>query len=208
MSSEAATMPQETKQENVDNKIMADLGTVKEKMDLCDNMLHPGDGSPAPSLKNNEALLGVIGFLEACGPRMVELVEAATQGALSESVLMECLSVNDRLLKLLADIDTYAFTETPASTTAAAAPPKEDIADFSDLLLDDKVEPDVSSSVGDQKPSGLKSTEDDIFAEANDLLSAVEDDSNSKMPASTSQPSATTENDDFDDFFNERTKGM
>lgn len=197
MSETANVLSQETQQINVDSKIMTDLGTVKEKMDLCDNMLHPGDGSPAPSLKNNEALLAVIGFLEACGPRMVELVEAATQGALSEAVLMECLAVNDRLLKLLADIDTYAFTESPASTTAASAPPKsEEANDFSDLLLDEKPNPTKNNAIGG------KSMEEDIFAEANDLLSSVADTDNSKLPAKES-----VEKDEFDDFLAERTSG-
>mmetsp|Transcript_13762 Transcript_13762/g.32008 ORF Transcript_13762/g.32008 Transcript_13762/m.32008 type:complete len:218 (-) Transcript_13762:829-1482(-) len=135
MATETATTTGETPdQKTVDAKILSDLDLVKEKMDLCESMLRPGDGSPAPSLKTNEALLGVIGFLEACAPRMVELVEAGSQGALSESVLMECLNVNDRLLKILSDIDTYAFTETPASTTAASAPKTEDKVE--DLLLD------------------------------------------------------------------------
>lgn len=185
MSTETSEVVQETAEVSVDAKILADLETVKEKMDLCENMLRPGDGSPTPSLKNNEALLSVIGFLEACGPRMVELVEAAAQGALSEEVLMECLSVNDRLLKLLSDIDTYAFTETPASTTTASAP-KQSVEDsFNDLLLDD-----------DQNTSPPP---------ARDLLDLKEG-SDRKMSAEggSKKPSAQ-EKDDFDDFFAERT---
>lgn len=200
MSTETATATETNSQASVDAKIMTDLASVKEKMDLCDKMLHPGDGSPAPSLKNNEALLGVIGFLEACGPRMVELVEAATQGALSEVVLMECLTVNDRLLKLLADIDTYAFTETAATTTAAAAPVKTPEQEFSDLLLDDSNDgkpPAAAAPVAGGKTTG----EEDPFAGPVDVLSADD----GKMPAAEDSKVAAQPKDDFDDFFAART---
>mmetsp|Transcript_7088 Transcript_7088/g.10149 ORF Transcript_7088/g.10149 Transcript_7088/m.10149 type:complete len:205 (+) Transcript_7088:141-755(+) len=106
--------------ETVDAKIQADISTLVEKMDLCQSMIHPGDGSPAPSLQNNETLLTVVGFLEACAPRMMELVEAGSQGALSEEVLIQCLEVNDRLQKQLADIETVSLTESAATTTAAS----------------------------------------------------------------------------------------
>eukprot|EP00542_Grammatophora_oceanica_P019299 CAMPEP_0194030410 /NCGR_PEP_ID=MMETSP0009_2-20130614/3907_1 /TAXON_ID=210454 /ORGANISM="Grammatophora oceanica, Strain CCMP 410" /LENGTH=188 /DNA_ID=CAMNT_0038670353 /DNA_START=127 /DNA_END=693 /DNA_ORIENTATION=+ len=186
MSSETTRKPSRAE---VDSKILADLASVKEKMELCDSMLHPGDGSPAPSLKNNEALLGVIGFLEACAPRMVTLVEAAALGALSEHVLEDCLEVNDRLQKLLADIDTYAFTETPASTTAAAAPPPttglEDSVD--DLLLDTPSSDAVGKS---DDPFGNDTLKP---AAAGDLNA-----SDGKMPAAPKV-------DDFDDFLSERT---
>lgn len=220
MSTAAASPPDQPSQADVDAKVLKDLETVKEKMDVCDNMLHPGDGSPAPSLKNNEALLGVIGFLEACAPRMVELVEAATSGALGEAVLMECLSVNDRLLKLLADIDTYAFTETAATTTAAAAPPPSSVnQQFGDLLLDDsdKNPPAPAPPVGGGKTTG----EDDPFGNSPvDLLGSAapmpaSDALTAKPPppaaAEDSKPAAApaaappAAKDDFDDFFAERT---
>mmetsp|Transcript_24725 Transcript_24725/g.40936 ORF Transcript_24725/g.40936 Transcript_24725/m.40936 type:complete len:213 (-) Transcript_24725:677-1315(-) len=211
MSTEIATPAAVTEpisEVSVDDKIMSDLASVKEKMDLCDNMLHPGDGSPAPSLKNNEALLGVIGFLEACGPRMVELVEAATQGALSEAVLMECLTINDRLLKLLADIDTYAFTETAATTTAAAAPVKSAEQAFGDLLLDDSTDEKTPAPAS----AGSKTTgEEDPFGD--DLLSAGEDGKmpasgeDSKTPSSEDAKASAQPKDDFDDFLAGRTTG-
>lgn len=180
----------------VDNKITADLDIVNEKMDLLASLLNPGADSPAPSVQNDEALLAVIGFLEACAPRMVELVEAAAQGALSGNVLEKCLRVNDRLLKQLQEIDTLALTESAASTTAASAPVK----DMADLLLDDDDEDDDHQA----KPAavaGMKSTgeeEDDEDAK----LSA-------KMPAADdSKPAAIPDvdgKDSFDDFLAERT---
>jgi hypothetical protein len=151
-------------QGTVNAKILADLNVLKEKMELCEKMLHPGDGSPAPSLKNNDTMLTVIGFLEACAPRMVELVEAGAQGAFSEAVLMDTLEVNDSLQTLLADIDTYAFTETAASTTAASAPSMEE--QLNDLLLDDS---STSNDVFAPPPTGKTTGEDDPFA---DLITA------------------------------------
>jgi hypothetical protein len=62
--------------------------------------------------------------LEASAPRMVELVEVAAQGAVSDAVLMKCLDVNDRLTKALSDIDAaVTFVDNTSSETAAAAEP-------------------------------------------------------------------------------------
>lgn len=121
-------------QSSIDDKIMNDLNTVNDKMDLCDNMLRPVSdkvhGDYPSTVPKYEALLGVIGFLEACAPRMVELVEAAAQGMLSEPVLMRCLEVNDRLTKMLSDLDKITFTDAPVAAAAAAASSNEP-----DLLL-------------------------------------------------------------------------
>ena len=196
-----ATDSAPSEQSSVDQKILSDLEVVVEKMDLCDSMLRPGGGEPAHSVQKDETLMAVIGFLEACAPRMVELVEAAAQGALSEQVLMKCLEVNDRLTKILSDIDTVALTETSASTTAASAPPPKD--PFEEFLGD--------SSSGHQNESGGanvggKSTgEDDPFG--NEVLTPTPaaggeakapTDNSSGVPASKSE-------DEFDSFFSERT---
>jgi hypothetical protein len=166
----------------VDRKIQTDLGSLVEKMDLCDKMLRPGGGDPAPSVVKDEVLMQVIGFLEACAPRMLELVDAAAQGAVGEETLMTCLEVNDRLIKQLADIGTVALTESPATTTAASVPASE----FDDLLLDDDDEPITKpTTLGATKSTGTE--DDDPFA-------------------TFDQPSSTTSNDEFDSFFNERTQ--
>jgi hypothetical protein len=137
---------------------------------------------------------------------MVELVEAATQGALSEVVLMECLTVNDRLLKFLADIDTYAFTETTATTTAAAAPVKTAEQEFGELFLED----DSSEQKVPPAPirGGGKTTgEDDPFAGAADMLSAPADDGKMQAAPVGDSKLAAQPKDDFDDFFAGRTGG-
>ncbi|CAB9506029.1 expressed unknown protein [Seminavis robusta] len=200
-------------QARIDNKITADLNVVIDKMDLLDSMLKPGADSPTPSVKKHEALLAVIGFLEACAPRMVELVEAAAQGLLSGHVLEKCLAVNDRLLKQLQEIDTLALTETAASTTAASVPVK----DMAELLLDDDDDEDDDKRK-QAPPAGTKSTGED--EEDNGKLPAAEDgkvpaaDEDGKMPAeddgkmpaaAAPDVAATGEKDSFDDFFAERT---
>jgi hypothetical protein len=163
-----------------DTKILSDLKLLTEKMDLCSFLLNPGAEDPKLSMES-EGMLTVIGYLEACAPRMVELVEAAATGVLSEEVFAECLSVNDRLQKLLSDVDTAAMTETAASTTAASVPDMAGVTDpIEDLLLD---EPTPAPAPAGGKTTGEEEEEDD-----------------SKQPAAVG-----ASGDEFDDFFAERT---
>jgi len=198
--SSATTDSAPSEQSSVDQKIFSDLDAVVEKMDLCDSMLRPGGGEPAPSVQKDETLMAVIGFLEACAPRMVELVEAAAQGALSEHVLMKCLEVNDRLTKLLSDIDTVALTETSASTTAASAPTSKD--PFEEFLDDSSGRQSESGAAN----VGSKSTgQEDPFG--NEVLSprpAASGDL-TEPTSNVSGVAATKSEDEFDSFFNERT---
>jgi hypothetical protein len=169
---------------------MNDLEALKEKMDLCQSMLNPGAGTPKLSVHSDDAMLAVIGFLEACAPRMIELVEAASMsGVLSETVFEEVLQCNDRLQKTLADVETAALTETTADTTAASAPPaagtddSTDLMDqFGDLLLDEPAMPAAA-------PAGAKTTGE------------TGDDGDVKQPATIQ---ASSSNDEFDAFFAER----
>ena len=100
----AATPPVDDGKLNAaDEKILGDLQKLTAKLEAAESFLRPS-GSPVPTLAKSTTILETIGFLEACAPRMVELVEAATLGALSEPVLMKCLEVNDRLITSLNDI--------------------------------------------------------------------------------------------------------
>jgi hypothetical protein len=187
---------------DADRKILRDLATVKEKMELCSALLKPdGAGAPAPSFKTpGTPLLDVIGFLEACAPRMVELVEAAAQGALGEEAFASALEINDQLQKLLADVETQALTETTASTTAAAAATANTNNSsaveeaFDDLLLDDEPVDHKANLTAGTKTTG----EDD-------------DEEDAKKPAVAPAPAAaptvepTKSDDEFDDFFATRT---
>jgi hypothetical protein len=115
------------------------------------------------------------------------LVECAATGALSEEVFAECLGTNDRLQKLLSDVETAIMTETPASTTAAAAVgPATTTATTDDVTgqLDDLFLGDFS--IG-PTPTGGKTTGE------------AEDD------AKAAAVSGTSSDDEFDAFFAGRT---
>jgi hypothetical protein len=180
-----------TDQSTADAKIQADLNVLKEKMDLCESLL------PSATAMD-DGFMGVVGFLEACSPRVVELVEAAAQGALGEEILMECLAVNDRLTTLLTKTDAklppvgdnvpaVAAAITPAGSSAVTA-------ESEDLLFQ------VSDAPA--PPANAKTTgEEDPFAPstASAKTTGEEDPFGNQVLAST--PS----NDEFDDFFQQRT---
>ena len=197
-----------------DTKISNDLAVLRSKMDLLDSMLHPTDAAaPKLSVKTNVAMRAVVGYLDACGPRMIELVTAcmSQDGILSEAVFGEVLTLNDRLQKLLTDVDTRMLTETEASTTVASAAGAAstgnseavsgaDLTDqFGDLLLgneDPFAEAQATGGVPEQAKAGAKTTGE--TSEDFDFFAAT------PAPAA---PTATTEaaKDPFDDFFAERT---
>eukprot|EP00531_Pseudo-nitzschia_arenysensis_P013319 CAMPEP_0116133890 /NCGR_PEP_ID=MMETSP0329-20121206/10355_1 /TAXON_ID=697910 /ORGANISM="Pseudo-nitzschia arenysensis, Strain B593" /LENGTH=194 /DNA_ID=CAMNT_0003628567 /DNA_START=154 /DNA_END=738 /DNA_ORIENTATION=- len=186
-----------------DTKISNDLAVLKEKMNLLDSMIHPTDSSaPKLSVKTNDAVRSVIGYLDACGPRMIELVTAcmSQDGVLSEGVFGDVLACNDRLQKLLGEVDTLLLTESPASTTAAsaaaaaaaAAPTSEDLTDqFGDLLLGDD---NPFADDTPPPPAGAKTTGEDEEEDAKKPAAA---------PAAA-PPAPPAEKDPFDDFFAER----
>jgi hypothetical protein len=114
-----------------DRKVLADLEILSERLRRCDELLAAAKNNTNGSTiaSSSTALLDVVGFLEASAPRMVELVEVAAQGAVSDAVLMKCLDVNDRLTKALSDIDAVTFVDTLEAQAAepdiavTAAPP-------------------------------------------------------------------------------------
>mmetsp|Transcript_5639 Transcript_5639/g.15900 ORF Transcript_5639/g.15900 Transcript_5639/m.15900 type:complete len:201 (+) Transcript_5639:45-647(+) len=170
---------------STDTKIEKDLAVVEEKMELCNSMINPGDGMPRPSIQTDETVRAVIGFLEACQPRMLELLNA-DEGVLGPSALERCFSVQERLTKLLEQVETLALTETGASTSAAA-PAAASPAGSSDLLDFDSPPPPAAP------PANAKSTgeEEDPFGNAI---------SSHAVPV---EP-PTKSDDAFDDFFASR----
>merc|ERR1719215_1748942 len=197
-----------------DEKILKDLDTLMERINLGNEMIQQNgfrvDLSPGG---RDETMLQVLGFLKACQPRMVELVEAAAQGALQEGTLMRCLEVNDLLAKAL-DFESgkKEFGRAKASTCpqtddVAKAAPKYD--DLDDLLFGDE----VKKSSTFQQPSKLGANTVDPFAgetlfesdskpslKSDPLLDMAEDE---KKPSSTLPNSG--EMDDFDSFLLERS---
>jgi len=77
-------------------KLAQDLSVVAEKIKLCREMLPESSG-----IETDDALAEVVGFLEACKPRMVDLIECGMQGMLGEDLVSQTLQVNDDLLKTL-----------------------------------------------------------------------------------------------------------
>jgi len=207
-----------------DTKISNDLRVLREKMDLLETLLDPLDASaPRLSVRTDDAVRSVAGYLDACGPRMIELVTACTAshaGVLSEDVFGEVLGCNDRLQKLLADFDTRLVTETEASTTVASAASASASASASTSASasasasasDPNANVDLTEQFGD-----LLLGNEDPFARAHGSGSNLagakttgeDDDSNSNR--NTKPPAAAApkppERDPFDDFFAERTEG-
>jgi hypothetical protein len=78
------------------SKLEKDLSTVFEKIKLCREML-----LESPGIESDDALAEVIGFLEACRDRMADVIEAGTQGLLSEELLADCFKANDAIFRTL-----------------------------------------------------------------------------------------------------------
>ena len=77
-------------------RLEADLSTVFDKVTLCQDMLRE-----SPGIHADELLAEVVGFLEACRDRLADIIEAGTQGLMTEELLGRCLKVNDAVLRTL-----------------------------------------------------------------------------------------------------------
>lgn len=204
-----------------DEKIIQDLSTLSEQITLCQSML-VNAGGPS-SIDSNEALLAVIGFLEACVPRMVELIEAAAQGALKPETFEECLVINDKLANVLADVDKDPKDRQPLTPAAASAGAGADDNDSGATpnKITDVAEGMKNLSVAGGKTTGLDSVDDvgeapvdDPFAGGPDLLAPTPATTSnafkiSESLGSTESAEAATKtneaDDDFDAFFRGRT---
>lgn len=187
-----------------DQKIKRDLATLTEQINLCRSML---TSCPTPaSVDANESLLSVIGFLEACVPRMVELIEAAATGALAEEIFEECLVVNDKLTNVLADVDKDARDRMPltpaASSSAAAALPNA--AGEQEINLETTASRMDNLNIDESKPTAAVGKTEETSSSM-DLLAPTPptDDPFSILDDGDAKPAA--EDDDFDSFFKDRT---
>jgi hypothetical protein len=192
---------------NPDQKVLTDLGTLTDQINLCQSML----AQSGSSIDGDEALLQVIGFLEACVPRMVELIEAAAQGALTPETFEECLVVNDKLANILSDVEKDPKDRQPIFPAAAAVVGNSEL---------DHVEEDMNNlGIGDGsstlplaggKTTGLDDAEDP-FSGGPDLLSPTPLSSTDLFSTTTisaataSAAPKSNDDDDFDAFFRDRT---
>ena len=190
-----------------DDKISADLITLSEQISLCQTMLAQ---SPTPaSIDANESLLSVIGFLEACVPRMVELIEAAASGALSEETFEKCLIVNDKLTNVLGDVDKDPKDRmplTPAAVAGGGGGEEEIEIGFDDMNIS-------SNNTGSAATGKSEGLENDPFAGGADLLAptpvagdvfSILDEETTKG-ATASAARNLGDDEDFDAFFKDRT---
>jgi hypothetical protein len=136
-------------QASIDDKIVTDLEVVENKIRQCENLMIGSD---------LEMLLATVGFLEACAPRMIELVEAAAQGALSEHVLVKCLDVNDKLQKLLDDVDR----DPPGNNRGAAAGATAAGGSDADLLFSEDGTAATTNFTSDAPAIGKTKSEDEF----------------------------------------------
>lgn len=198
-----------TASSNPDEKVRTDLATLTDQINLCQSML----AQAGSSIDGDEALLSVIGFLEACVPRMVELIEAAAQGALKPETFEECLLVNDKLTNILSDVELDPKDRQPIVPAAAAAA-SATAGDANNLDDDmDKLaigEPAAAAAplaaVAGGKTTGLDDA-DDPFSGGVDLLSPtpLSSDPFSTTSAAPAAALKSDDDDDFDAFFRDRT---
>lgn len=83
-------------QQEASRKLKSDLQVVIDKARLCRDML-----PESPGIASDPALAEVVGFLEACRTRLMDLIEAGTMGMLEEDVLELALKTNDVVNKTL-----------------------------------------------------------------------------------------------------------
>ena len=146
-------------------KILSDLSTVSEKIALCQSMLIPL--SSVDEIYNNESLLSIIGFLEACVPRVRELINIGIMSGgnnnssssnddddnneviLKEETMTVCLNVNDDLCKILDDVEhperittetvnTKTTNTDTATSVAASASATSEVDDILNDIFDEE----------------------------------------------------------------------
>lgn len=183
-----------------DRKISNDLLVLTQKMDILDSMMNPTDASvPRISVKD-ATVRSLVGYLDACGPRMIQLVTACTStdfGVLSEEVFGEVLGCNDRLQKILGDFDTRLLTETSATTTVAS------VAGGSSAETTTKTATGTAAAGADltEQFGDLLLASEDLFAEAQGH-GGIDETSPVKSPLAGAKTTGET-SEDFADFFAE-----
>ena len=78
-------------------KLDQDLNIVNDQVLLCQEMLQISVGTDNGDI----ALSKLIGYLEACQERMIALIEAGTNGLLTEEIFSKCLILHESILKVL-----------------------------------------------------------------------------------------------------------
>ncbi len=208
-----------------DNKVLSDLSAVSEKITLCQSMLV--NIQTTSEIDSHESLLTVIGFLEACVPRVRELINVGMT-CLKEETLTKCFQVNDELCKILEDVehpervtaDTIVVkndetTEGNGEAKASASGGGDDVTDFLNSLDFDSFGfeeqkqavggGEMSASSLDVKPCATATPSASVSATASSTLEDLLAPPSSAPPPPL--PSSDVKNDgddEFDDFFDKR----
>mmetsp|Transcript_27295 Transcript_27295/g.55045 ORF Transcript_27295/g.55045 Transcript_27295/m.55045 type:complete len:207 (-) Transcript_27295:4922-5542(-) len=172
--------PESGRTMTADEKVSTDLATLEQQVDACRALLSAPDMKKAEDVDDNEVLLAYVGFLEACVPRMEQLIETAlSTGALGEGTVEKIFIMNDRLNKTLDDCDhPSTVTDTApaptgtasasgsASASASAAAPADDanfdpfgIAESNTSAAPAEVDP-FASPAPQQQPPGASASDD------------------------------------------------
>lgn len=161
-------------------KLAEDLLVVAEKIKLCREML-----PESPGIETDDALAEVVGFLEACKPRMVDLIECGMQGMLGEDLVSQTLQINDDLLKTLEAEKEGTPIAVETSPSVDPQPHKAAEAQGGDLLsfnsLESEAEPDLRSTTRKKKLGAVPIV-------ANDDLLALSTLTPAPIPGSSSPP--------------------
>mmetsp|Transcript_8622 Transcript_8622/g.24186 ORF Transcript_8622/g.24186 Transcript_8622/m.24186 type:complete len:169 (-) Transcript_8622:322-828(-) len=146
-------------------KVNADLFTLSEQIDAVRALLSAPDCNTASDVDANETLLVYVGFLEACVPRMEQLVEGALGGKVGEETFEKILLLNDQLNRTLDDCDnpSVVTADTEGASAAAAAPAAAAPA-TSDDNFDPFGETDLSTPAAAPAAVPAVADEDDPFA--------------------------------------------
>ena len=190
-----------------DAKILSDLSALSEQIALCGSMLKLA--GPLSSIREDEVLLAVIGFLEASVPRLVELIEAAAGGALGEETFGECLAVNDRLTAVLADVEKdpgeRSVDREGALDDADAAMKKLSVDDGKPAAAAGKTA-GLDDPFGGGEMLAPTAAVGDPFAMSHPLgVGSAPVSGNGGTEAAVAGKPPPPDDDDFDSFFKERT---
>lgn len=185
-----------------DEKIMQDLDTLVDRIKLSSDMFKQNNYSV--NSESDEVMLQVFGFLKACQPRMIELVEAATQGALQEGTLMRCLEVNDLLTRSLdfKDVDKDAIDSSQFQALSGDYPfvDQPDLMEPKIIFNRSNLKDDVDFFEDNEKRKDALKNSDEIL----ELLGDDLKNDNTSNSFVKDKANIETDEDDFDIFLRER----
>lgn len=192
---------------DADAKILSDLTAVQEKIALCESMLV--EIQSTTQVDSNESLLTVVGFLEACVPRVRELINVGMT-SLKEETLTKCFQVNDDLCKILEDVDHPERVTTVSTASQSASSTNSNDNDNNSASVGNLKTPEDLDfdNFGFEEQKQANTTSAVASSALEDLLappSSVAPKPISSSPKKSDGAKKEGDDDDeFDDFFGQR----